>query len=389
LDFVKRRHLMVGIFPNIMYAILLYFIIGAIANLFNGISLTYQILIPLIIGALTIFPIAIELKKSNLITRSIMEIAEIIKWMALMYGFLTLAIYIVEIAIKIPTEIMTLLFLAIVPILAIYAYINAHRIKIISRELKIANLNEEVKLIHISDLHIGSIRNKRLLKNIVAKINSTNADLVIISGDLADGSCPIDDDSFLAFKDSKIPIIFTPGNHDLYPGIENVISGVKAANVKVLLNEVFNFKGLQIIGLPFSFENSTTYGKTTENITENMTENTSETINENITENTSENTSENNIDNNFDSNKPTVLVNHVPVNWDNFSKLGVDLQLSGHTHGGQFYPMTWLIKLVFPFSKGIFEKNGKYLCVTAGIGTLGPPMRWGTNSEMILLKLTQ
>ena len=361
MDFVKKRHLIVGIFPNLMYTLLIYFLIGAIANFINGISFIYQISISLIIGAFTILPVLIEIKKSHLITRSIMEIAEIIKWMALMYGFLTVAIYIINIAIEIPTEILTFLFLAIVPILAIYAYINAHKIKIKSYELKIANLEEEVEIIHISDLHIGSIRNKGLLKNIVAKINSTDADIVIISGDLADGSCPIDDNSFLAFKDSKVPIIFTPGNHDLYPGIENVISAAKAANLIVLGNEILDFKGLQIVGIPFSFEKSTTRGKSSDD-------------NLNFIE--------------FDRDKPTVLINHIPANWEIFSKLGVDLQLSGHTHGGQFYPMTWLTKLVFPFSKGIYEKNGKYLCVTAGIGTLGPPMRWGTDAEMIVLKLS-
>ncbi|MCL2114991.1 MAG: metallophosphoesterase [Methanobrevibacter sp.] len=361
MNFIKWRLLMVGFFPNILYTVFLYFLIGAIANLFNEISFYYQISIPIFIGAFTLIPIAIELKKSNFITRSMMEIAEITKWVFLMYGFLTLAIYLIEIAIKIPNEIITLLFLTIVPILAIYAYIKGHKIKIKSHELKIANLKEKIELIHISDLHIGSIRNKRLLKNIVAKINSTNADLVIISGDLADGTCPIDDNSFLAFKDSKVPIVFTPGNHDFYPGIENVISGAKVANVKVLFNEIFNFKGLQIIGLPFSFEETTTYGKTTvDNISLN----------------------------DFNPNLPTVLVNHVPTNWTIFSKLGVDLQLSGHTHGGQFYPMVWLVKLVFPYLKGLFENDGKYLCVTSGIGTLGPPMRWGSDSEMILLKLS-
>ena len=361
LSFIEKRLLMVGIFPNVLYTIFLYFLIGAIANLFNGISFNYQISIVLFIGAFTLIPIAIELKKSNVITRSMMEIAEIIKWMFLMYVFLTIAIYIIEIAINIPIEILILLFISIVPILTIYAYIKAHKIKLKSYDLKIANLNDDIELIHISDLHIGSIRNKKLLKNIVAKINSINPDLVIISGDLADGTCPIDDHSFLAFKDSKVPIIFTPGNHDLYPGIENVVKAVKVANVNVLSNNVFNFKGLQIIGIPFSFKESTTYGKVNED-------------NLNF--------------NKFDPNQPTVLINHIPSNWDNFSKLGVDLQLSGHTHGGQFYPMNWFVKLVFPFFKGIYEQDGKYLCVTEGIGTLGPPMRWGTDAEMILLKLS-
>ncbi len=359
MSLIERRLIMAGIFPTILYTIFIYFLIGAIANLFDGISFIYQISIALFIGAITLIPIAIELKKSNFITRSLMAVTEIIKWMFLMYLFLTIAIYLIQIFINIPSDILMISFVTIIPILAIYAYIKAHRIVIKPVDLKIDNLDDDVKLIHISDIHIGSIRNKKLLQDIVKKINSTEADLVVISGDLADGTCPIGDESFLPFKDSKVPIIFTPGNHDLYPGIENVINAAKTANIKVLSNEVIDFKGLQIIGLPFSFEESTTYGSNNDTLDFH----------------------------NIEVEKPTVLINHLPVNWDNYLKLGIDLQLSGHTHGGQFYPVKWFIRLVFPFSLGVFEKDGKYLSVTAGIGTFGPPMRWGTDAEMILLNL--
>ncbi|WP_409199613.1 metallophosphoesterase [Methanobrevibacter sp. DSM 116169] len=359
MDPVKRRHLIVGIFPNVLYTIYLYLLIGAIANLFNGISFTCQISIALFIGIFTVVPIPLEIRKSHIITRLMMKIAELMKWTFLMGGILTIAIYILEMFISIPSEIIFSIYIVILSIITIYAYIKAHKIKIKTFNLKIANLNSDVNLIHISDLHIGSMQNKGLLENIVLKINSIDADAVIISGDLADGTCPIDDSSFLPFKKSKVPVIFTPGNHDYYPGIENVLNAAKASNIRVLSNDILNLKGLQIIGIPFSFKESTTYGSNKNDL--------------------------NNID--YNPNKPTVLINHIPLNWDNFSTLGVDLLLSGHTHGGQFYPMNWLLKLVFPFSNGIYENNGKYLCVTTGIGTYGPPMRWGTDSEMVLLKL--
>jgi len=289
-----------------------------------------------------------------------MEIAEISKWLSIMYIFLTIAVYILKIIFTISIEVMALLFLSIVPILAIYSYFKAHNIIVKPVDLKIDNLNSEIKLIHISDLHIGSIRNHKLLKKIVKKINSFDADLVIISGDLADGSSPINEYSFLPLKDSRIPIIFTPGNHDYYPGIENVFKAAEKANIKILANSAIDFKQLKIVGIPFNFRSDDMVSSS------NNYDLTSYGVN---------------------PTQPTLLINHVPINWEYFIKDGVDLQLSGHTHGGQFYPVTWLIKLVFPFSKGIFQKNGAYLSVSSGIGTLGPPMRLGTDAEMIFLRL--
>ena len=70
-----------------------------------------------------------------------------------------------------------------------------------------------------------------------------------------------------------------------------------------------------------------------------------------------------------------------------FTRLGYNLQLSGHTHGGQFYPMRWFCKLMFKYNMGIFEKNGSYLSVTTGVGSMDTPMRLGTDSELVILKL--
>lgn len=79
---------------------------------------------------------------------------------------------------------------------------------------------------------------------------------------------------------------------------------------------------------------------------------------------------------------------HVPYYWDNFSKLGFDIQLSGHTHGGQFYPVVWFSNKLFEYNMGLFKNNlGKYLHVTTGVGSMDTPMRWGTDSELVILKL--
>ena len=85
------------------------------------------------------------------------------------------------------------------------------------------------------------------------------------------------------------------------------------------------------------------------------------------------------------------MIYHVPQKWEEFSDLGFNLQLSGHTHGGQFHPVTFLANIILPYNMGLFERfaGGKkaYLHVSTGVGVMDYPMRWGTDSELVILKL--
>ena len=79
---------------------------------------------------------------------------------------------------------------------------------------------------------------------------------------------------------------------------------------------------------------------------------------------------------------------HVPYYWEEFSRLGFDIQLSGHTHGGQFYPAVNFAEVMFKYNMGLFKNDlGKYLHVTTGVGSMDTPMRWGTDSELVILRL--
>ena len=183
--------------------------------------------------------------------------------------------------------------------------------------------------------------------------------MAIISGDLADGSCVVEEDDFLPLKDVNMPIVFTPGNHDYYPGIENVIKACRNAGIVVLDNESMEFKGLNIFGLTFSFGD----------IDMPSADELISTIKED---------------------GANVVIYHVPQGWEELSRLGFDVQLSGHTHGGQFYPIVWIGDMIW-YNRGLFKGNvggkDKYLYVTTGVGGMDYPMRWGTDSELVVLKL--
>jgi predicted MPP superfamily phosphohydrolase len=351
---------MQGPVSSIILGLLFYGVLHFSAALFGGLNELLEISIVVVIVFIRLISFIVERIKSTRITRNILNFCEVLLWLVLMYGILTIIVYIVKLVILIPESVLIALYGILIPILAIYAYVNAHRITIKEHTLYINNLTEELDIIHVSDLHIGSIHNKSLLNSLVVKINPVEADIVIISGDLADGSCPITEDMFMPLKDSNKPIFFVYGNHDYYMGIDPLDKATENANITTLRNEMINFKGLNIYGLPFSFSSRD-----------------QELMLKNIK----------GIGDKIDSTQANLLVFHIPSNWEYFSSIGFDIQLSGHTHGGQFYPMTFLIKLMFPYSKGLFKKDNSYLSVTAGLGTFSSPMRWGTNCELVLLHL--
>ena len=182
--------------------------------------------------------------------------------------------------------------------------------------------------------------------------------MAIISGDLADGSCAVEENDFMEFNDVNMPIIFTPGNHDYYPGIDSVVEACRKAGIIVLDNKSLEFECLNICGISYSVGDR------------QMPEVDQSIIKEGFI---------------------NILNYHVPYYWEEFSNLGFDIQLSGHTHGGQFYPAVQFADLLmYKYNRGLFKnKDGKYLHVTTGVGSTDIPMRWGTDSELVILKLTK
>lgn len=348
------------IFSSPLIIIFEFFLMKYLFLLFGGLDDSYLILLTLLFAVLHICPMLFEEKKSRFITRMLDEISGIWLWMSLFFAMDLLIIYLAGSFLKIPFLAIVLL-VALVPLIAIYSYYKAHKLVVNEKTIYLDNLNEDINILHLSDVHFGAIRHKKIIKDIRDKLNELSdiCDLVIISGDLADGSSTVEEDDFLAFKDIGIPIIFTAGNHDFYPGIENVYKACKKAGIIILDNEGMEFKDLNIFGLTFSFGEIETVG--------------ANELLEFIRED-----------------KINIINFHAPQNWEDFSKLGFDIQLSGHTHGGQFYPIVWIGDRIWynrGLFKGKFATKDKYLHVTTGVGSMDYPFRWGTDSELVILKL--
>ena len=331
-----------------------FFLLKYIFLLVGGLDDAYLLLLTVFIGLNRFMPMFFEAKKSRKITRFLTTIDGVWMWASVMFLIEIVVIYITGNFIHLSSQI-NICLLLIVPILGVYNYYKAHNLVVHEKTLKLDNITHNINIAHLSDVHFGSVRHKKIIRDISDKLNSLNCDIAIISGDLADGSSVVLEDDFMAFKDVKMPIVFTPGNHDFYMGIENVINACRKAGVIVLDNESMQFKDLNIYGLPFSFDD-----RSNPKLDESL----------------------------ICKDKINIINYHVPYFWQEFSELGFDIQLSGHTHGGQFYPAVWFGNLMFGYNMGLFKNSlGKYLHVTTGVGSMDTPMRWGTDSEIVVLKL--
>ncbi len=344
------------IFITPFYIIFQYFLLKYLLLLFGGVNEGYMIILAVSIGLIHCLPMFFEARKSTVVGRFLSTVDGIWMWMSVLFLIDILIIYIVRMFIALSfSVILGLVFL--VPILGVYNFVTAHKLVVNEKTLKIDNLSKDINIAHLSDVHFGSVRHKEIIKTVADKLKELEdiCELAIISGDLADGSSVVESDDFMAFKEVNMPIIFTPGNHDFYPGIDDVILACKNAGIIVLDNERKEFGELSIYGLTFSFGD-----RSIPKIDENC-------LNPNLI---------------------NIINYHVPYYWEEFSKLGFDIQLSGHTHGGQFYPAIWFADILFKYNMGLFKnKFGKYLHVTTGVGSMDTPMRWGTDSEIVILKL--
>lgn len=341
-----------------LYMLFYFFLLKYTFALFGGLWDGYVLLLTVLLGLLHSTPMLFEAKKSRKVTRFLSTVYGVWMWVAVMLLIDIIAIYLIGSFTSLSQSII-LIMLVIIPILGAYNYYNAHKLIIKEKTLEIDDLKDEINIAHLSDVHFGSVRHKKLIDEVSCKLKELEGvcDIAIISGDLADGSSGVEKDDFMALRDVKMPIIFTPGNHDFYPGIENVITACKNAGILVLDNDCFEFKNLNVYGLTFSFGDI-------------------------------EMPTSDEIKNCIKPGKVNIMNYHVPSYWEDFSALGFDIQLSGHTHGGQFYPVVWFGNKMFGYNMGLFKNElGKYLHVTTGVGSMDTPMRWGTDSEIVILKL--
>jgi predicted MPP superfamily phosphohydrolase len=248
----------------------------------------------------------------------------------------------------------------------IYGLFNARVIRIRRGAVQIPNLPASWRgrrAVLLSDLHLGPINGVRFCRRLVALIAHFQPDVVFLPGDLFDGTKG-DLDRLLAPFQALTPpfgIYFSSGNHEEFTVVTHYIEAIARAGIRVLANEQVMVDGLEIAGVLYHDSASPLRMKAA---LDSLRANSPR----------------------LDRSQPGILLNHAPTRLPIVEQAGFSLQLSGHTHGGQFIPFTWITRSVFgPFTSGLHRFGALQVYTSAGAGTWGPPMRVGTRPEIVYL----
>jgi predicted MPP superfamily phosphohydrolase len=226
---------------------------------------------------------------------------------------------------------------------------------------------EGFRIVQITDIHVSPTIRRDFVEAVVHAANRLDADIIALTGDLADGLVSQLADDVAPLKDLKSAAgnFFVTGNHEYYSGVDDWVRHVKRLGFTPLMNEhrlisrgksrlllagVTDYRGGNFIRSHLSDPRKALAGAP--------------------------------------SVHPKILLAHQPKNIFDAAKAGFDLQISGHTHGGQFFPWNLLVGLDQPFVAGLGRYHGTQIYVSRGTGYWGPPIRVGSPSEITRIKLT-
>lgn len=251
-------------------------------------------------------------------------------------------------------------------LIALYAAVNASFFRTAHIDIPVKNLTEEVKIMQISDVHLGAHRGEKYLEKIVRKTNELNPDIVVITGDIADSRSALTKNMFKPLKDLKAKAFFVSGNHDVYVGLAEITEKLKENGIVIMSNDIVETNGIKLIGLNYMKADDSVYDPHQVN---------DETIKDTLPL----------LD--LSGSMPKIFIHHGPWGVEYMNEYGADLVVSGHTHAGQIFPATLMAAKRFPYNKGLKNYNGTYIYVSQGAGTFFPRMRLGTNNEINFIVL--
>jgi len=222
------------------------------------------------------------------------------------------------------------------------------------------------RIVQISDIHVGPTIKAAYLQAIVDRVNALEPDVVAITGDLVDGAVAELRDHVAPLADlrARHGVFFVTGNHEYYSGVHGWMAELQRLGIRVLHNEhvVLEHEGASLVlaGVPdytghhFDPAHHSDPAAALAGAPEGA---------------------------------PRVLLAHQPRTAPAAAEAGFDLQLSGHTHGGQFLPWTWFVPLQQPYTAGLHQLGRLWIYVSRGTGYWGPPKRIGAPSEIAELRL--
>jgi predicted MPP superfamily phosphohydrolase len=222
------------------------------------------------------------------------------------------------------------------------------------------------RIVQISDVHIGPILDRRFAAAVVARCNALHPDLIAITGDLVDGSperIAADVEPFAGLR-AEHGVFFVTGNHDYYSGVDPWVQYVERLGIRPLRNQRVTIRhggaAFDLAGVEDHHAHLVSARHRTDLAAALAGR---------------------------DPQRPLVLLAHDPLSFRSAAAHGVDLQLSGHTHGGQIWPFRYLVRLSTPYVVGHYRRNGAQLYVSRGTGFWGPAMRLFAPGEITELTI--
>jgi predicted MPP superfamily phosphohydrolase len=247
-------------------------------------------------------------------------------------------------------------------LVSVYGLLNAWWIRVNRVTVKLRNLPASWRgrtAAVVSDIHLGHVNGSGFLSRIVAMLARLRPDIIFIAGDFYDGS-KVNADQLakpLRGLSAKFGAYFAAGNHEEFSDSTKYLDALERAGIRVLNNEKVILDGLQIVGVHHRDSAVPTHFRS-------------------ILERAG-----------LDRNQASILLSHAPHGLPIAEQAGISLQLSGHTHGGQVFPFTWLTSRIFgEYTYGLNRFGELMVYTSSGAGTWGPPMRVGRRPEVVLIQ---
>jgi uncharacterized protein len=247
-------------------------------------------------------------------------------------------------------------------LVSIYGFANASWIRVARISVTLPGLPKSWRgrsAALVSDTHLGHVRGYTFVSRIVAMVRQVRPDIVFIVGDLYDGTKVEPKHLAAPWMNVSPPLgkFFVTGNHEEFSHPNQYVEALRQSGVCALLNEKIVVDDLQVVGVTYS---TLTHPERLRSVLCSAA---------------------------LPPNTATILLAHAPHHLSVAEKMGVSLQLSGHTHRGQVFPFTWITSRLFhQYTYGLNRHGALTVYTSSGAGTWGPPMRVGSRPEIVLIR---
>ena len=275
----------------------------------------------------------------------------------LLYIFQTAIILrIIDACVDLPKAVGISILYGLPGIICIYGIINAIITKVVRINLKFPGYKHRTTILHLTDIHLGAIHQRWSIERIVNETEELKPDIVVITGDMADGSLRVKAEWLQPFDQLNIPILYVTGNHEEMNPTKDMLKAVNSTKIKHIGHHGrYKFRDIKFIGEDFGYR-----------------------LRDNLDDIKQE------------EGVPNVLLSHIPtMKPEDIAKYNIFLFLAGHTHGGQLFPLHIFAYCANACFSGLYsdESNQHHVFVSDGVNNALPPMRVGCSRVFGLITI--